>query len=406
MCFALLGASWYAVAGPKVQPSQWLVTVDQERMANAPAVEAESWLNGRLDLPHTGPDPLHHRMHDTAYVRETGKVYAVNPPLMTMVFAAVGAWDRWVLGVPSGVIGPWVLFGVIVLPLLWASYWAFTRQTGSPEWGAVLALMLATTTANYPLMVESRNGNAGFVNHLLSQTGMMLMAGGALGGRWGVAALGTPIAAWSRQLTIVYVLPVLWLAWRQGRRREFAAVLATAVLAAGAQMGLNWAKFGAPWESGYRLIYEGREDELALRSREGLFAAKWIPDNLWYMVCALPEAAVTNLGPQVTGSAAGNSLFVTTPAAALALLGAWRMRREGARAAFMAASALVMAGVLTYHAPGIISPGCYRFGMDYLPVWLIVAAPVLARPKWRVRLLCCAAWSAVYFQMATQYEGI
>jgi len=171
------------------------------------------------------------------------------------------------------------------------------------------------------------------------------------------------------------------------------------VLAVGALMLLNQLKFGSPLESGYRLIYAGRNDPLALRARQGLFALRWIPDNLRYMLWRLPRITTSQQGLTISGHAEGNSLVFSTPVVLLVFATVpawWRDRR---RRAMMLATAPVILGILMYHAPGFHSNGCYRFGLDYLPVWLMVAAPALVSDRWRWWTMGCAAWSVVYFQM-------
>ncbi|MCZ6683340.1 MAG: hypothetical protein O7B26_09150 [Planctomycetota bacterium] len=74
----------------------------------------------------------------------------------------------------------------------------------------------------------------------------------------------------------------------------------------------------------------------------------------------------------------------------------WRDRR---RCWLMLGTLPVILGILMYHAPGFLSTGCYRFGMDYVPVWLMVAAPFLVRGRWRWWTVCAVAWSLVYFQL-------
>ncbi len=59
----------------------------------------------------------------------------------------------------------------------------------------------------------------------------------------------------------------------------------------------------------------------------------------------------------------------------------------------------ILEGILMYHAPGFRSNGCYRFGMDYVPIWLMAAGPALVAPRLRWWTLGCVAWSVVYFQM-------
>lgn len=396
-CFVLMLAAWYGLAGPRVALSQWMVTADN----NASMTEAMAWLDGRLDLPHEGRDTRIDRMHDTAWDAKTGRVYNVVPPLMTLVcFVAMAIESAW-LGQASGVLGPFVFATIVVGPLLLVGYWAFRTQVRDPRWAAFLTLAWLVGTAVYPMMARSQGGNVGYVNHLLSQVGILLIAADVMGRRriW-PAAIGLILAVWSRQMTLFYTAPMLWIAWTGPRRRHDLTIATTAVvLAIGGLMLLNQLKFGSPFESGYRLIYAGRNDPLALRARQGLFALQWIPDNLRYMVWRLPRVALSHQGLALSGHAEGNSLVFSTPLVLLVFATAptwWHDRR---RRAMMLATAPVILGILMYHAPGFHSNGCYRFGLDYLPVWLMVAAPALVFDRWRGWTMACAAWSVVYFQM-------
>ena len=397
-CFILMVVACYAVAGPRVRPSQWMITADN----SAPFREALAWHNGRLDLADQGPDPLSDRLHDTAYVAETGKVYSVTPPLLTMICFAAALIDRAVLGdeEPS-VIGP-LLFAPIVLgPLLATAFWAFRTQTPDSRWAAFLAFAFVAATANYPLAAWSQGGNAGYVHHLLSQTGILLIAGDVLGRRrmW-PAAIGLVIAVWSRQMTVFYALPMIAVAAASThKKRQLPIALAATVVTVGTLLALSHLKFGSPLETGYRLIYEGRDDDLALRARQGLFRPKWTADNIGYLIWRLPGIEFGHLGLSVSGHAHGNSLLFSMPVVVLVFV-AWRAWWPDRRRRWlMLATVPILMGILMYHAPGFRSNGCYRFGMDYVPVWLMAAAPALVAPKLRWWTLGCVAWSVVYFQM-------
>src|SRR5262245_9012516 len=100
MCFGLMVAGWYAVVGPRAALSQWTINADD----CAPMAEALAWHAGRLDLPTTSRDPLHHRLHDTAYVADSGRVYSICPPLMTLICFLQTSLDRVLVGEPVRVI--------------------------------------------------------------------------------------------------------------------------------------------------------------------------------------------------------------------------------------------------------------------------------------------------------------
>lgn len=398
-CFVLMVAACYAVAGPRVRPSQWMITANN----SAPFREALAWHNGRLDLADQGSNPLTDRLHDTAYVAETGKVYSVTPPLLTMICFAAALIDEAATGdeTPSSVIGP-LFFGPVVLgPLLAAAFWAFRTQVPDPRWAAFLAFAFVAATANYPLAVWSQGGNAGDVNHLLSQTGLLLIAGDLLGRRrmW-PAALGLIIAVWSRQMTVFYALPMIAVAATSIHRKRLLPIALTGiVVTVGTILALNHLKFGSPFETGYRLIYEGRNDDLAMRAAHGLFRPEWALDNVGYLIWRLPQIDSSHLGLSVSGHEDGNSLLFSMPIVALVFVASRAWWADRRRRWLMLATVPVLLGILMYHAPGFRSNGCYRFGMDYVPIWLMAAAPALVAPRLRWWTLGCVAWSIVYFQM-------
>lgn len=414
-CFCFMLVAWYAVVAPRAELSQWqiragggtpnvggeLSLLHIQAAGSAPYREALAWQSGRMDLPHPGRDTLHDRLHDTAYVAETGKVYSVTPPLLTLVCLSAATLDRYVLGVDSEVIGPILFHTAVLAPLCVLAFWAFRSQISDPRWAAFLGFAFLAASTNYPLVVWSKGGNAGYVNHLLGQAGILLIFGDLLGKRriW-PAAIGLVVGAWSRQLTLLYALPILATAWFGVRRRRDMAIAAAAVaVAAGALMVLNQLKFGSPLDTGYARIYAGRTDELALRAEQGLFALRWVPENLSTMLWSLPDVDVDQQGLSIKGGVNGNSLPFSMPVVVLAFVAGGAWFRDRRRRWIMASTIPVVLGVLLYHAPGFISTGCYRFGMDYVPVWLIVAAPALVSARWRWWTLGCTAWSLVYFQV-------
>ena len=111
----------------------------------------------------------------------------------------------------------------------------------------------------------------------------MLIAGDLLGRRriW-PAAIGLLIAAWSRQLTILYGAAVIGIAWTMSEsvtRRSIA--LCCGLLAVGVPLALNSLKFGNPFESGYQYVYAGRESDWYGRRvmEHGVFSPHYIPEN-------------------------------------------------------------------------------------------------------------------------------
>lgn len=427
MVFVLMTIGLYLVAGPLVQLSQWQVQPESHGL-----MEGVAWREGRLDIPPTGPDPAVgiFRSRDTAY--RDGKVYNVFPPLFT--FLSYGALALQSLQNITGAAArefyaPWYI-AIVALPLPLVGFWAFRRATGRSEWAAVMTAFWILGTPLLKMLVCCRGGDVNHVNHVLSNTGLMLIAGDLLGRRriW-PTALGIIIGAWTRQLTILYLLGAVYVAWRAGaptpdcaapdrdnsvdaveqaappsaspRRARCLTILAVAAtLAVGALAVLNTLKFGGPLDSGYSLIYEGRGDIYARRAREhGLFSMHNVPRNAFYMNLNPPDVRLAGMMLQVgaSGTGDGASLWMTSP---LLLYGLWDVRRwwrDPARRALMLSSGLVIFGLLCYHTTGSVQHGFWRFGLDFAPIWLVVIAPYLCKGRRRWITLGCLAYSALYF---------
>lgn len=392
-----LGRQWF----------QWKVTTAW----NPAFMEGLSWWHGRLSLPQ--------RLWDTASVADTGEVFNVFPPLLSIIgFLAVGP-AQWAAEAPQHVelrILPLILFG---LPLPLIGYWVFVRRTGSALWGAVLTLGWLGGTALLPCLHEARNGGIHHINHLVSQIGLLLLAGELLGRRRiGVALLGLLIAAWSRQLTGVFAVALLWIAWRDDHgvglssawmasraRRVGVALVGLGVIAL-VPMGLNWAKFGSPLCSGYELIYVGRDHGLARDARaHGLFSPAFVARNAHTLNVAIPwgRSETGELGWRP--SERGTSLWLATPLLLVILLGARKGWGEPPARLLMLCTLPIVAALLLYHGTGQRQFGYYRFALDFIPVWFVVGGRWLTGGWRRYATVGCVAWSLVYFAMLGRWAA-
>jgi hypothetical protein len=404
--------------------TSWLHwTFSAER--NPAVLEAVQWWHGRLDLPE--------RLWDSAYVAATKKTYNVFPPLQTLIaFLALapGQLSRTAATSPTMHILPLILFG---LPLPICGYWIFSRRTGSAFWGAMLTLGWIGGTAVLPCIDKARANEVYHINHLLSQVGLLMLAGELLrcrmkprdgesglnltstGPRLGVLLPALAIATWTRQLTLILAVAVLIVLWkgradrtsdlppnRPQSRRTAAALAALAVIVA-VPMCLNWARFGNPLRSGYELIYAGKETAMAQdAAAHGLFSPVFLPRNAHYMNAAMPWS----MGPSGrlvwSPSADGTSMWFTTPLLALTWLAIGHWWRDARARVLMLCTLPILGAHLLYHNTGYVQTGYYRFALDFIPVWLVVAAPwlVSGRRKWLT--LACIAWSVMYFALLSR----
>ena len=165
-------------------------------------------------------------------------------------------------------------------------------------------------------------------------------------------------------------------------------------------MALNAAKFGNPLDSGYLLIYRGRDTQAARNARaHGLFSVHFAKENAYYMNAALPWSRDDDGALAWRPSPDGGSLWISTPLAALALAGAGFWWRDRTARALMLCSLPIIAAHVLYHNTGFVQHGYYRFALDYLPVWLVVAAPWQCSGWRRWPTLACTAWGLAYFGM-------
>ncbi len=391
-CFLLLLAGLQLVAGPTTRLGEWSV----DAATNVAFAEALAWHDGRLDIPR--------RVHDSAIFQD--RVYNINPPLFTLVcYSAV--WFSRLLGERTDIFYPFWYVLVVAVPLPFVAYGCFARLTQRPPWAALLAAAWILGSPILPALAAAREGGISHINHLLSQAGLMLVAGSLLVGarlRWSL--VGLLWAAWSRPLTILYVLPIAVAAWKGPaamRGRRLAATLTATTLALALPMTLNHLKFGSPLETGYRYLYEGRQDELARQGREALFSLRFAGRNAWYMNVEPPgfEAGPSGLRPKVDPH--GASIWLTMPILLFVWLDARSWLGDSNKRNLMLASFLVAAGLLCFHNTGYVQPGYYRFALDFVPIWLAVIAQGTDRGLQHRRLTIAAAvWSMLYFNLVTR----
>lgn len=379
--------------------TQWLHW--SAKTTNNPAnAEGLGWWSGRLSLPD--------RMWDTAFVAETGKSYNVYPPMQSLV-AFVGTAPLWWTAdddrLPTVI--PFVVYG-LSLPLVGLVVFGCTVR--SPFWAGVLTLGWLAGTAVAPCLRLARDGQVYHINHLMSQIGLLVFAGEMIGRRrtW-VMLVGLMIAAWSRQVAVLYGVGWLAVMWFDGRdrkpgtpsagrkRRMLPAVMGlTAILAV--PVGLDWAKFGRPIETGYGLLYAGRSDEIAREVQmHGLFSLDFVGRNAYWMNAAVPDISWVDGAPVIGASSIGTSIWFTTPILALIWVGAAAWWRDLPRRTVMLCSLGVIGVLLCYHTTGKLQEGYFRFALDFIPVWFVVGASWLTTGWRRWVTPVCICWSVVYF---------
>lgn len=403
LCFCLMLIGIYVIACPIIRLSDWQIGLN-----NHGWIEAKAWWSGRIDLPIDAPAPEVPRPRDTAWF--DGKVYNVFPPLWTFIsYVTIGllrlqsGWGELTAGDVDAFYAPWYV-GIVALPLPIVGFWAFRNAIGRSDWAAVLTGCWILGTPLFSLLFSCREGEVNSINHVISNTALMLIAADLLGARriW-PAAVGLVLGAWTRQLTFLFLPAILYVAWQSAahRVRNMLIVGVAAVIAVGTLASLNWLKFGNPLDNGYAHIYTGRTDEYARRFREhsSVFDPRYIPRNLYQMNIALPEARISRMRLILDSHGDGVSLWLTSPVLLYGIFFVRRWWHDPTRRALMLSSALVLLGILCYHTTGSVQKGMYRFAMDFAPIWLVVIAPWVTEVRHRYILLACFAWSALYFHI-------
>jgi len=359
--------------------------------SNVQIGEAQAWRQGRLDLPE--------RVWDTAL--KDGKVYSYFPPMFTILAAAV---------VPlfGGVPHEFILALVAVVPL--GAYALFHRLTHSVAWAVVFALAYVCGTSVWPVLAKTITYARPYhVNHTLASIGLLLMLLEYFGRRrvW-PAAVGLLLAALSRQLTILYALPLVFLAVADGprerRRHRLALAMGAVALTGGVYLGLNTLKFGHPLRTGYMLNHEGRNDVFAREAREhGTLSLHWVPRNLYYTNLGFPRVHRVTVagrdGVYVLPNTMGTGIWWTTPLLLLLLPDLPRLLRERRSLALLGAAFGIYALLMLWHATGAVQRGYNRYSLDYLPVLLALLAPrcIVGRRRWAA--LAMIGWSIAYFRV-------
>lgn len=356
---------------------------------NAQIGEAEAWWSGRLDLPE--------RKWDTAVYQ--GRVFSYFPPMFTILAAVV-------VPISQGIPHAFVVLLVLAVPLL--AFVLFRRLTNSDLWGCVLAIGFACGTSFLPVSDKVIRGAPPYdVNHVLASLGVLIFLIDYFGKRrvW-LAGLGLACTALSRQLTLVFCIPLVWMAWRV-KPQAGRTPLVCAFVSIGAIVGLygtlNFLKFGNPLHTGYMLNHEGREDVFAREARaHGLLSVAWVPRNLYHANVGLPNVHSIEIDGRretyLTPNTMGTGIWWTTPLLLWIFFDLQETWRDPTRRVLFAAAILLFILLSFWHATGAVQRGYNRYSLDYLPVVLALIASRCIIPKRRWITLGMIAWSIFYFR--------
>jgi hypothetical protein len=351
--------------------------------------EAQAWWRGKMDLPE--------RVHDTAL--RDGRVYSYFPPMFSLIAASMVPFFG---GVPHLVVV------MLVVGVLLLSYVLFHRLSHSIVWSVVLTIGLICGTSAWPVFDEALRGAAPYhVNHVLCMMGVLLLLNEYFGTRRVcVGAIGFGLATLSRQLTVVFALPLLFMAYsnsdaRPRRLRVGMAAIGCLVIGGG-YLWLNAVKFGHPLTTGYMLNHEGRDDVFAREAREhGTLSLHWIPRNLYYANVGLPDVhAIQTAGQErvyIRPNRMGTGIWWTSPILVWLFLDARRIVRDRERLPIFVAAGSLFGLLMLWHATGADQRGYNRYSLDYMPALFALIVPGCMEARRRLITTGLIFWGVVYY---------
>jgi hypothetical protein len=340
--------------------------------ANLHVLQAQAFLQGRLDLPR--------HYHDTSVFE--GRYYVPFPAAPAILMLPLVA----LLGVKATNT---VLWSIAVTLLSAWLLWRILRRLGlDATWTAWLLMGFFLGTVYWSCVTMS--SGVWFTAHIASVAAFFLATNEALGKKRGLlVGLYLGIAFLSRQLTLALAPFLLALLLLEGPtvgnrlRWRRALGLAAGCAACGAlYLAFNWARFGDPLDTGYKYLQLGG----FLQARffdYGLFSTRYVLFNTLYLFV---QGFHVNYGGNrsllVQGmDGFGTSLVAASPFLLAALAARWT--KPLLWAAWISV-ALCLVPQLFYYNNGWWQINGQRFAMDYLPLLMILAGLGVKRVQEKV----------------------
>ena len=372
-------------------------TLAEEPGTNSYALLAQSWLDGRLDSQ---------QCFDGDCATFEGRTYVIFPPapaLVALPFVAL-----------SGEGANFHHFMPISMALLLATafIWSKLLSAAGSDQSKTLILLLALVFATPLYYVAMRGDRVWFFAQLVGFFFVSMALWAAIGRRNALLA-GTMIglAFLSRQMTILYapflfalMIPDDQPLFRINRERVIRALkLGLPILAAvAAYCTYNFARFGAPLDTGYAYIAaataSGEDNVISLRIRDlGLFARDYFLFNLVHMF--VQGLHIEFGGPYVTRLEGVDSFGTSILAASPFLLLLACVERHRLVIIGLGTAAVICGITLFYHSNGFTQYNAQRYALDWLPIAMLLLAPSV-RPQWRVVLALLVGY-AMMLNLAT-----
>jgi hypothetical protein len=337
------------------------------------ALQAAAWLDGRLDLG--GPPPRYAGMNDFSHFE--GNWYVPFPPfpavLLLPVVAAAGSAE----GVADGRF--FLFFAGIAPAVLFLALEKLTRSGRSERTereNATLALLFAFGSVYFFSAVQ---GTVWYAAHVVAAGLAALFLLFALDAERPLLAGAMLGLAFATRTPLLFAFPLFLFELARvclpegvplvaaprtalaalDRKRFLVSVALFALpiaLVLGVTFWLNAARFGEPFEVGYRYL------EVVWRARIekwGLFDYHYLGRNLAVVLTSLPWTSDGNVPFRVTGN--GLALWLTTP---MYLWLLWPKRRRAPHLALAVTALAVAIPTLFYQNSGWVQFG-YRFSNDY-----------------------------------------
>jgi len=341
---------------------------------NLHAVQARAFLAGRLDIDVPG-------FYDSCAYR--GRTYVPFPPmpavLMMPIVAAIGI---------ERTHGTIIALALTLLNV--AVGYRLARRLGLSPTARVWWLVAMLFGTGYWAAVCGSTG-VWFYAQVVAFTALLLAVAEAWGkGRGLWVGLALAAAFLSRQLTLFAGFALAARLWshprfidRRARWLNLARFGAAAGLGVAVYLAFNYARFGNPFETGYRYIeLDGMLKERF--ARHGLFSAAYIPFNLIYLLVQGVHVDFTSPAKLagVTPDLYGASLLGASPYVVVATFA----RRAGApiRALWLSVAATAAVHLL-YLNNGASQVNTQRFTLDFIPVLFVLVAIGLRREADRDR---------------------
>ena len=350
---------------------------------------AKAWLSGRLDM--LMPPPTYANGNDFAF--HDGKWFVVFPGFPALLLAPAVAVAASVEKVRDGQIFLWLAgVGPAVLFLALERLRELGRSARDERENLALAALLGVGTVYF---FTAEQGTVWFAAHVVGVALAALYLLFALDAAHPIlAGVALGLGFWTRA-PLLYAAPLfVFEAWRASSRRgdggRVAQDLALRLAAFGAPIALalalafahNRARFGDPFDFGYRFLTVGWKARI---DTWGLFSPHYLGRNLGVVLTSLPFWARTPT-PEVarlTISIHGLALWITTP---LYLFLLWPKRRDATFVALSITALCVIAPSLFYQNTGQQQFG-WRFSNDvavFLFAMLAISRPRFSRVFWAV----------------------